>query len=426
MSDAKNKPWPPRGLTGWLARRVAGGLAPDDPRTRMALGELEGYVSTGLSIVLSAVKAALGWISGSLSLLADSVNNLADIGSSLIIALGFRWSRRPRDRQHPFGHGRIETVTALILSVFLIAVALQVAKSGIARLLRPEPIHAPVWLVATIGVTVVVKTWLAIFARRLARATHSPVLDADAWNHLFDIASTLLVVLALIGGALGWQTVDGWAGLGVSLFIGYTGARFARDSINTLIGEAPDAAALDRIRALAHAQPGVFGVHDILQHTYGDVRIISLHIEVDAAQTLMAAHELAERVEKLVAAELGAKVVVHVDPVDRHHPEFGRVEDALRSLVAGHAGLVDFHDLRLTRAGGQGYDLAVDLVTRAEVPSKQYAPLMAGFSTDLRKRLPDLRQADLGVETECASEHEHRAVFHPPARNDSTTSPTDA
>lgn len=163
---------------GRLVRKVVPADAnPRDPEVRARLGELEGYVSTAISILLSAAKFVTGLLSGSISLLADAINTFADIGTSLTIALGFRWSRSPGDREHPFGHGRVEPVVTLVLSLALLAVAWKVASAGIGRLIDPKPFTASPWILGEVFATVAIKIWLAIFARALARATafqHSP------------------------------------------------------------------------------------------------------------------------------------------------------------------------------------------------------------------------------------------------------------
>lgn len=400
-----------RGVTGWIVRRVM--RSGDDPRgtaARTALGEVEGYVSTAVSVLLAATKAVLGAISGSVSLIADALNNLADVGSSLLISLGFRWSRRPRDSEHPFGHGRIEAVATLVLAMFLIGVAVEVARSGARRLIAPTPIEAKTWLVAVIACTVLLKSWMALFARKLARLTNSRVLEADAWNHTFDILSSALVLLALLAARFGRPNVDGYAALGVSLFIGYTGWRYAREAVNDLIGRAPPSEELGQLRSIALRVPGVRGVHDLILHRYGDVRMVSLHVEVNSERTVLEAHDLAERVEAEIAAAMGAKAVVHVDPVDRRHPAYGRVEKTLLSFIAAHPELVGYHDLRLTDVQG-GYDLTVDLVVRARVQPDAFGSFLEEARLRLRRELPDAHRIDIGVETEFSSDPEHRRVF---------------
>lgn len=411
MSIPTSSPFRLRGLTGWIARRVA--PASEDPRgtaVRTALGEWEGYISTGVSLVLAATKAVLGTLSGSVSLVADSVNNLADVGSSLLIALGFRWSRRPRDPEHPFGHGRIEAVATLVLALFLLGVGAEIARGGVRRLIAPAPIEAPVWLLAAIAGTVALKSWLAVFARTLANYTGSKVLEADSWNHTFDIVSSLLVVVALVSARLGYPRVDGLSALGVALCIGYTGFRYARDSVNELLGRAPTAEEVGRIRAIALSEPGVCAAHDIIIHEYGDVRLVSLHIEVDADLSVMEAHRMAERVEERISEVTSAKAVVHVDPVDRRHPAYARVERALDDFVAAHPELVAYHDLRVTGSADR-FDFSVDLVVRAGLPRDQFERFLDGARERLHRDLAGAEQIEMGVETEYASDPEHRRSF---------------
>jgi cation diffusion facilitator family transporter len=364
-----------------------------------------------ISILLSAVKFVVGLLSGSISLLADAINNLADIGSSLIIALGFRWARRPRDREHPFGHGRIEPVATLLLAIFLLAVAWKVAWVGVGRLMDPQPFTASGWILAVVFTTLALKSWLARFAWSLARATGSVTLRADAWNHTYDIACTSLVVVALLSERMGWNAVDAWAGLGVSLFIGYTGIDYGWRAINTLIGEAPTVEELRRIRDLALSVPGVFSVHEILPHRYGEVFLISLHAEVDARQSAIEVHNLAERVEKAVADVWNAKVTVHADPVDHGHPLYAAARTALLNWIESHPEMVAFHDLRLL-GEAESLECSVDLVVRQERLFPHFNGLLSEAARELGRRLPAIRHFDLGIEPEFASDREYRRIFH--------------
>lgn len=381
-----------------LVRRVVlAGADPKSPETRIKLGMLEGWTSTAVSVFLSIIKLLLGWFTGSIAVLADGVNNLADVGSSVIIALGFRWSKKPRDDEHPFGHGRIETVSALVLSIVLVMVGLDVATESVKRLIKPEPIHGTWLVIGLLGITIVVKEWLAGFARRLARVTESPVLEADAWNHRFDVLSTSLVVIALIGSRYEWHAIDGWAGLLVSLFIVYTGLKFARQSVSTLLGEAPTEAEVKAIENAAMAESGVRGVHDIILHKYGDMRLASLHIEVDARRSALEVHDLAERVELSVGKAAACDTIVHVDPVDRNHPRYAEVCAMLESFAKSEVRVTGFHDLRIS--GEQGsVVVSLDLVVRLDVAPSEYDALRVSLGEHLGKGINGLKVAHVGVE----------------------------
>lgn len=384
---------------GAFARRLAG--TPDfaQPEARKRLGMFQGWLSVGLSVLLALTKGVLAWLSGSIALLADAVNNTADIVSSSVIALSFAWSRRPRDRGHPFGHGRIEHIATLVLSLALLAVGFDVGRAGIQRLLHPRPLEISQVLLAVLFLTLLVKTWLALFTRTLAKATRSETLAADAWNHIFDILSTALVFLGLIGARLGMPALDGWAGVGVAGFIFFTGARYLKRSINILLGEAPDPALLGRIRKITLAQPGVQGAHEIVINTYGDQLMVSLHIEVDAARTARDVHDLAERVERRIEAEIpDTKVIIHVDPVDRSHPDFATAESILHAFCRTEARVEEFHDLRLDDTP-EGLDLSADMMMQLNLSAEVLRHIEQRAEQELRAQLPRLHRVTLHRET---------------------------
>jgi cation diffusion facilitator family transporter len=398
MNEAK--PWKmPCPLMGFLLRRVLdSGSAPDSHENRTRLGMLAGWTSTVLSAGLALIKGWFGVVSGSVSMIADATNNLTDMGSSLVIALGFQWSRKPRDEKHPFGHGRIEAVATLVLAIALIIVGAEVAKSGISRLIYPKPIEAPSWLLVAVGITVAIKTWMAVFARRLAQLSKSQVLEADAWNHTFDIVCTLMVVVALVSSKMGWGAVDGWTAIGVALFILYTGVAFAREAIDILLGKNPDPSEVHAIYETAVAVEGVMGAHEIMVHQYGDVKMVSFHIEVDANMNLTAAHEIAEAAEHAVEQTLQWRAVAHVDPVDRSHPLFEELNQVLRRYVAEESGLVDVHDLRAEGAAPP-YRISFDLVTNMETRRDEYDTIYEHCLSSIDKAFSGrVSEAEIGIE----------------------------
>ena len=336
-------------------------------------------------------------------MIADGINNLTDVGSSLVIAFGFRWSQKPRDPDHPFGHGRIETVAALVLSITLIMVGLDVGKESLQRLLHPTEFSAPTWAVCLLVATTLLKEWLALFARKLARATEAKVLEADFWNHQYDVLSNVVVVLALIGSHYGFLRLDGWAGLIVSLFILYTGIRFARQSVSVLLGEAATKEEIVAVEKTAGAVTGVNGVHDIIIHKYGDVKIVSFHIEVDAEKTAIDVHDLAEQVERTVQHDLGCKAIVHVDPVDRRHPMYARAKECLRDVVAKDSRLVRFHDLRVT-GGGDAFDLSVDIVVNIRIQESAYEKIETDVKSLIKKSMSGVQNVNIVIEPSYAEE----------------------
>jgi len=359
---------------------------------------LEGWVSTVMSLVLCVVKGWLGLVSGSVSMLADATNNLADMGSSLVIALGFQWSRKPCDEEHPFGHGRIEAVATLVLSIALLVVGVEVAKSGILRLLKPQPIDAPMWLMVTVVITVAIKLWMAVFAQTLAKLSKSHVLEADAWNHTFDVICTLLVVVSLVGSRVGFPALDGWMALAVAGFIIVAGIKYAREAIDILLGKKPDAEEVDAIHRIVEAVDEVMGVHEIMVHQYGDVKMVSFHVEVDARLTVVEAHDIAEVVEEAVESQMQWRAVAHVDPVDRTHPIFDELQGVLIEYVKADEELTNFHDLRASGNKAPyaiSFDLVTDMDTRRTRYNEIYERILELISVSFGERVS---LAEIGIE----------------------------
>lgn len=383
----------------------------DSHENRTRLGMLAGWTSTVLSAILALAKGWLGLVSGSVSMIADATNNLTDMGSSLVIALGFQWSRKPRDEDHPFGHGRIEAVVTLILAIALVLVGAEVAKSGVMRLINPQSIEAPVWLLVAVGITVVVKTWMAVFARILAGLSGSQVLEADAWNHTFDVVCTLMVVVALASSRFGWGAVDGWTAIGVALFILYTGISFGREAIDILLGKKPDPESVREIHDAVIAVDGVMSVHEIMVHHYGDVQMVSFHIEVDARMSLVDAHLISEQAEDAVESHLNWRAVAHLDPVDRSHPLFEELHNMLHAYVDAEERLVDVHDLR-AEGDAQPYQVSFDLVTNMETKRADYNEMYDQVLKFVSDHFGDrVDHAEIGLEAAVESAPMDRRTF---------------
>jgi len=399
-----------RGVTGWLIRRRVGEPAVLSADQRSHLGELAGQVSVTLSVLLALIKGVLGFLSGSIALIADAVNSLADIAGSVVVIVGFRMARKPRDEEHPYGHGRMESVAGLVLSILLIVVGIECARAGFQRLRSPAPVSVQGWVLAAVGGAILIKIWMAWFARRLAAITQSTALAAEAWNHGFDIISSLLVVVGMAGARIGYPAMDGWAGLGVAAFIMHTGLRYARETVNTLLGEAPHPEEIRGIKREALAVEGVRGAHDVVVHDYGGKKLITLHVEVDAALPAIEVHRIAEEVERRVAARTSARALVHSDPVDREHPDYLRVSAALERCIVASEHLTAYHDLRL-QGKPPRLIVAVDLVTDNRVGTEEFEGLLDRMAREIGGQIPGMIELDVGLETRYASDPEYRKVY---------------
>jgi len=338
-------------MTRWLVRL----FVPDrdnvaDPRVRRAYGLLEGWASIVVNVAVFAVKLVPGLMIGSISLVADAFHSLSDVVTSAVVIWGFKMSARPSDREHPFGHGRMESVASLVIAVLLFLTAWEFGKAGVERLLQPRQVAASPGLLFVLLLALLAKEWLSRFSRTLGQRIGSTALMADFWHHRSDVLATGVVIVALFLSDRGFWWVDGVGAIVVALFIAWAAAMLVRDSVQPLIGEAPSPQVLQEMRDAALSVPGIVEVHDMIVHRYGGLAVSSVHIEVPADMDIVRGHELAEQVEQNLNERFGGWAVVHVDPVNRDHPLYPEVEAFLRQTVREIPGAQGFHDLRIVGA----------------------------------------------------------------------------
>lgn len=321
-----------------------------NPRVRARYGTLSGGMGILLNLCLFGAKCLAGWLTGSIAVVADAFNNLSDAGSSLVTLLGFRLAERPADAEHPFGHGRIEYISALAVSMAILLVGLELGKSSLEKILHPEPVEFSLLSLCILAGSVLVKLWMCYLNRSLGRRIDSTAMRATAMDSLTDAVATAAVLLGMgVGLLLHWQ-IDGWMGLLVAAFILYTGYTTARDSLSPLLGQPPDPAFVQSIREQLLLHPEVLGLHDLIVHDYGPGRrMISLHAEMPCTMELMAMHDLTDRIELELRQRFQCDVTIHMDPVAVDDPECqrlcGQVQEALQSIDPQ----LSLHDFRIVR-----------------------------------------------------------------------------
>jgi cation diffusion facilitator family transporter len=386
-------------LSDWLVRRFAGDPLHDSrPEVRVRVGVLEGWLSIVVNLLVFLVKLIPGLVLGSVSLVADAVHSLADVVTSGVVIWSFRTSERPPDKEHPFGHGRVESLATLVIAILLLVAAMEFAVVSVQRLLNPRAVLASPLLLVVLAATLVLKEWLARFSSHLGRAISSPALMADSWHHRSDALATAVVLVALAGERLGFRHLDGAAGLVVGGFIAVAAVRLIKEAADPLIGGPPDRALLESVRSIAMRPREVVGLHDIMVHSYGRLRVISLHVEVPADLSLARAHEVAESVERDLAEELGSVPVVHVDPVDHSHPLFEEAARVLDRAVAEVDGLSEYHDLRIV-CGETHCRAVMDIVVQGGEPDR--------IAEEIRRRI----KAELPAVSEVVVEPDRVLVF---------------
>ena len=314
---------------------------------RTKIGIFQGWVSVTVNGVLFVLKLVIGLMVGAVSVIADAVHTFSDVISSAVVVWGFKQAQKPADKEHPYGHGRAEYIATLIIAILLCVAGIEFIEAAFERISDPQLIEVKWWMVIVLAVTIVLKEITARYAKFLSSKVASGTLHADAWHHRTDAISSLLVVIAMIAGIYGYPAVDGWAGLGVSLFLIYTGFDIARDAVDDLIGKPPTSEEVETIRQIIMKINGVLGVHDITVHSYGQDKFASVHVEIDADKTTAEAHDLAENVETQLMEGLNVAPTVHIDPVYPDNPMVTEVQTFLDDHWINDERITGFHDVRI-------------------------------------------------------------------------------
>ena len=269
-----------------------------------------------LNALLFAGKFLAGTLSGSIAVTADAFNNLSDAGSSFVTLVGFQLAGQKPDSQHPFGHGRMEYVSGLAVAVLILLMGVELGKSSIDKILRPEPVDSSPLVFAILCASILVKLYMFLYNRRLGKKLGSPAMEATAMDSLSDSAATAAVLLATVIGHFTDLLIDGWCGVLVAAFILWSGVGAVKDTLDPLLGTPPTHELVQRIRDLVMEHTTILGIHDLIVHDYGPGRVmISLHAEVPANEDVLALHDEIDNVEKELQEKLGCAAVIHMDPV---------------------------------------------------------------------------------------------------------------
>ena len=338
-------------LTKWLVKTfVKRPEDTDDERVRYTYGRLAGAAGLTANVLLFAAKLAIGALSGSVAILADAFNNLSDAGSSAVTLLGFRLAGKKPDTDHPFGHGRIEYISGLIVAGLILLMGVELAKSSFDKILHPEAVTFSLMAIAIMAASVCVKVYMWLYNRAVGRKIKSAAMEATATDSLSDTVSTLAVLLAMLIGKWTGLAVDGYVGLVVALFILFSAYKAAKETLSPLLGQAPDPALVQQIRDIVLSNDTVLGVHDLVVHDYGPGRLmITLHAEVPAHGDIMAMHDVIDNIEKELMERLHCHAVIHMDPVDTDDASIARLREQVAALVKQVEPSLTIHDFRVVR-----------------------------------------------------------------------------
>ena len=335
-----------------------------DGDVRDGYSNLSGYTCVVCNILLCAVKFLVGSLTGSVSVTADAVNNLSDSATNIVTIMGTRLSKKPVDKEHPFGHGRIEYISALIVAISIFVMCFELAKSSVEKIINPQEMKFAPWYIAALGVTVLVKLWMAFFNGRLFKLTDNVNLKAVRQDSLNDCVATLCTIISvLLSHAFGIKQIDGIIGVGVSVFIFISGVEILKSAVSPLLGEPPSKDTVEKVESIIMQSDIVLGVHDLIIHNYGVGNIIaSAHAEVSADTDVMTIHDAIDEAEHRIFDELGITMVIHMDPVVVGDAETKRYMKMTRELVSKLSGDYTFHDFRVVERDGEkhlNFDLTV-------------------------------------------------------------------
>ena len=337
-----------------------------EAQVRKGYGVLCGAVGVCLNLLLFLGKLLAGLASGSIAVVADAVNNLSDAGSSIVTLLGFHLAEQKPDHDHPFGHGRAESLSGLVVAMLILLMGFELAQSSVGKILNPVRAEGGWRVTATLCAAIAVKVYMAFYNRRIGKRIGSTAMEAAALDSLGDCAATSVVLLASLVERYTDLVLDGWGGLLVALFILWSGFQAAKTTMDPLLGTPPSAEFVEEIRTLVLAHQPILGVHDIIVHDYGPGRrMISLHAEVPAGGELLELHSRIDHVERELRERLGCEAVIHMDPVCTDDGVTQETRKRVEALVRCIDGGITIHDFRVVPREGKGH---VHLVFDAAVP----------------------------------------------------------
>lgn len=350
------------------------------PEVRTRYGVTAGVFGICSNAVICALKLVVGFLSGSVTVIADAVNNLSDAGSSAVTVAGFKLASRPADREHPYGHARYEYIGALVVAVIILIVGVLLCKSSVEKIVTPEEVSVDVWTYVVLAASIVMKLvqmWLYL---DFAKSISSGALKAAAADSRNDVIATGAVLVAAIIMDVAGVNVDAYFGLAVSLFIVVSSFKYILEAANPLIGTRPPEEVVDTLKETVLSYDGVIGMHDLAVHSYGEGRYFAVaHLEVPAKDDIMFAHELADNIERDVRDKLGIQLTLHIDPIDNEDEETLAIKERCMKVVRSFGEGFSLHDFRLVK-GMEHTNILFDV----EVPFEHKVAL-----SDVEKKLEE-------------------------------------
>lgn len=342
-----------------------------EEKKRRVYGTLGAVVGIFLNICLFTGKYLAGFLSGSIAIMADAFNNLSDAGSSFISLIGFVFSGKKPDLDHPFGHGRIEYLAGLGVSFLILLMGVELAKNSVQKILHPVSVQISTLSIAVLSASILVKLYMAYYNHAIGKKIRSATMAATATDSLSDAAATTVVLLAMLFLSVTGINIDGYCGILVAVFILAAGIGAAKETVSPLLGQAPDPEFVKEIKELVMQHEEVLGIHDMAVHDYGPGRVmVSLHAEVSGDGNIYELHDLIDRIERELKEKLHCETVIHMDPIDVGNEKTIEMKEEMVKLVKAIDERLTIHDFRMV-TGTTHHNMIFDVVIPADFKLSQ-------------------------------------------------------
>lgn len=376
-------------ITNFLIKRfVKNHERTGDNDVRQAYGYLGGFIGIFSNVLLFAGKLFVGLAINSIAVMADAINNLSDAAASVITLVGFKVTNKPPDREHPFGHGRIEYISAMIVSFLVILVGFEFIKSSAERIMNPKIVEFDWITFILLSLSIVVKLWLSFFNKKIGKSIGSKAMEATAVDSISDVITTAVVLLSLVLSI--WITfpIDGYIGMLVALFIMYSGFNLTKDTLDPLLGEAPEEEFVVDIIGRTIAYEGIIGVHDIIVHNYGPNRcVVSLHAEIPGNMDVISAHDLIDKAEQEISKELGIYLVMHMDPINVDDEVVQKVNQQIIGVLNEYEMELSIHEFRMV-GDCNHCNVIFDMVIPRKVKERDEKKVAKEISEAIKNKYP--------------------------------------
>lgn len=339
----------------------------ENSSVREKYGVFAGLVGIVVNIIIASAKLLIGTVSGSISITADAVNNFSDAGSSVITLIGFKMANKPADPSHPYGHGRIEYISGMIVAFIVLIFGVELMKSSVDRIMNPVELTYNVWGIIVLALSIVFKLWLGLFNRKLGKAINSSTMTAVFTDCVSDSGATAVTIISMLLAHFANINIDGILGAIVAVIIIIAGINIIKDTLNPLLGQAPDKELVENIAETVLSYDKVVGIHDLIIHNYGSTKTFgSVHVEVPANENVLVVHEIMDNIELEIKKKYGVEIVAHTDPIETDNELVLKYKGELAEIINAIDSKLSFHDFRLV-SGPTHTNLIFDVVLPYEM-----------------------------------------------------------